>query len=260
MILRETAFAKVNLALHVRGRRSNGYHDLETIFAFCSHGDEITVESADDLSLTIIGPFASGLEIHDNLVIGAARLLSPDHGATIHLEKNLPIASGIGGGSADAAAALRVLTKLWNIPMPSLDALRALGADVPACVLSDTMRGEGVGEHLVATGSVSGLPILLVNPRIPLSTGPVFAGWDGKDRGALSDWPSGRNDLEDAARAVVPEIGTILQWLRAQSGVTMARMSGSGATCFALFETIAARDVAHAAVPPRYWAMASTLR
>lgn len=260
MTLRETAYAKVNLALHVRGRRSTGYHDLETIFAFCEHGDEISVEIADRVSLTISGPFAIGLETNDNLVAQAALLLSSDRGATIHLTKNLPIASGIGGGSADAAAALRLLSELWGVPLPALDKQRALGADVPACVLSQTMRGEGVGEHLASTESVTGTPILLVNPRIPLATGPVFAQWDGKDRGALVDWRNGRNDLENAARTVVPEIGVILQWLNARPGVTIARMSGSGATCFALFETLTDRDTAHADVPPRYWSMASTLR
>lgn len=258
--MRETAYAKVNLALHVRGRRDNGYHDLETIFAFCEQGDEITVEPAETLSLTIDGPFSYGLEIDDNLILKAARSLTPDRGAAIHLTKNLPIASGIGGGSADAAAALRILAKLWAIPLPTLDVQQALGADVPACVLSQTMRGEGVGERLISVASVTGTPILLVNPRIPLSTGKVFAGWDGKDRGTLTDWQTGRNDLEPAARAVVPEIAAILDWLSQQPGVTLARMSGSGATCFAMFATTVARDAAHVAVSLRYWAMASTLR
>ncbi|AYJ87537.1 4-(cytidine 5'-diphospho)-2-C-methyl-D-erythritol kinase [Sphingomonas paeninsulae] len=260
MIVRETAFAKVNLALHVRGRRADGYHDLETVFAFCEDGDLLEVEDADRLSLTIEGPFSKGLEIEGNLVMKAAQALGSERGAAIRLTKNLPIASGIGGGSADAAAALRSLSKLWQVPLPSLDVQRNLGADVPACVVSQTMRGEGVGERLFAVPSVTGIPILLVNPRIPLSTGAVFGRWDGTDRGALTDWQTGRNDLEAAARAIVPEIAATIDWLVDRPGVTLARMSGSGATCFALFENTVARDAAQAAVAPQYWTMASNLR
>lgn len=181
-------------------------------------------------------------------------------GASIQLIKNLPIASGIGGGSADAAATLRALAKLWNVPLPTRETQRVLGADIPACVVSQTMRGEGVGERLIPVAPVTGTPILLVNPRVPLSTAQVFARWDGKDRGCLTDWLTGRNDLEPAARALVPAIADILEWLSGLNGVTLARMSGSGATCFALFETVAARDAAAAAVAPDYWSMASTLR
>jgi 4-diphosphocytidyl-2-C-methyl-D-erythritol kinase len=260
VIVRETAFAKVNLALHVRGRRADGYHDLETVFAFCEHGDLLEVEEADKVSLTIEGLFSKGLEIEGNLVLKAARALSPGRGAAIRLTKNLPIASGIGGGSADAAAALRGLSKLWRVPLPSLDVQRNLGADVPACVVSQTMRGEGVGERLLAVPSVTGIPILLVNPRTPLSTGAVFGRWDGKDRGPLIDWQTGRNDLEPAAGAIVPEIAVIIDWLTDRPGVTLARMSGSGATCFALFDSVATRDAAQAAVAPQYWTMASNLR
>jgi 4-diphosphocytidyl-2-C-methyl-D-erythritol kinase len=260
LILRETAYAKVNLALHVRRRRDDGYHELETVFAFCEHGDEIEVEESDAFSLTIGGVFSKGLEIDNNLVTRAARLLAVERGASVRLVKNLPVASGIGGGSADAAATLRVLSALWNTPLPNLEAQRKLGADVPACVVSQTMRGEGVGERLLPVASVTGTPILLVNPRIPLSTAQVFAKWDGMDHGPLTDWQTGRNDLEPAARLVVPEIATIVDWLAEQPGVTLARMSGSGATCFALFETDGTRDVVHRMVPSHYWAMASTLR
>jgi 4-diphosphocytidyl-2-C-methyl-D-erythritol kinase len=256
----ETGYAKVNLALHVRRRRVDGYHDLETVFAFCEDGDRIDVEDAGSLSLTIEGPFAKGLEVNDNLVLKAARILAPGRGAAIRLTKNLPVASGIGGGSADAAATLRALSILWKMPLPSLEVQRALGADVPACVVSRTMRGEGVGEQLIEERSVSGMPILLVNPRVPLSTAAVFGAWDGRDRGPLGDWRSGRNDLEAPARGLVDEISVVVQWLAAQSGVTLARMSGSGATCFALFETAAARDAAQAMVAPGYWTMATVLR
>lgn len=260
MIRSETAYAKINLALHVRGRRADGYHDLETIFAFCEDGDRIEVQDSSTLSLTIDGPFAKDLEVADNLVLTAARAMAPGRGAAIRLTKNLPIASGIGGGSADAAATLRALSELWNIPLPSLDVQRSLGADVPACVVSRTMRGEGIGERLIEETPVSGIPILLVNPRVPLSTAAVFGKWDGRDRGPLTDWQIGRNDLEPPACEMVTEIADLIEWLAGRSGVTITRMSGSGATCFALFENAAQRDEAGVMVAPRYWSMATTLR
>ena len=146
MTLSETAYAKVNLALHVRRRRDDGYHVLETVFAFCEDGDVVTAEMADTLTLAIDGPFAAGLSTTDNLILRAASAIGVT--ARLHLTKNLPVASGIGGGSADAAATLRILARLSGKPLPSLDVQRALGADVPACVLSQTMRGDGVGEAL----------------------------------------------------------------------------------------------------------------
>lgn len=261
MTLTETAYAKVNLALHVRRRRDDGYHELETVFAFCEHGDVVTAELADTLSLSIDGPFAEGLSATDNLIVRAAEEMGVT--AKLHLTKNLPVASGIGGGSADAAAALRILKRLTGQPLPSLDTQRALGADVPACVVSQTMRGEGVGEALSPVGSVAGTPILLVNPRIPLSTGAVFRAWDGIDQGLLGDWHHGRNDLEAPACALVPEIAALLVFLGSRHDVTLARMSGSGATCFALFATKAARDRAVTEVRttfPAYWTMESVLR
>ncbi|CAN5269953.1 4-(cytidine 5'-diphospho)-2-C-methyl-D-erythritol kinase [soil metagenome] len=230
------------------------------MFAFCEHGDEIAVKVADTLSLTIDGSFAKGLETDGNLILKAAHILSNERGAAIRLTKNLPVASGVGGGSADAAATLRLLARMWELPLPPVEDQLKLGADVPACVLSETMRGEGVGERLIAASPVTGIPILLVNPRIALSTAQVFRAWDGTDRGPLIDWQSGRNDLEPAARSLVPEIGTILDWLAALPGVDFARMSGSGATCFALFNSVAARDAAAAAVRPDYWWMASILK
>lgn len=260
-MLTETAFAKINLALHVRRRRADGYHDLETVFAFCAHGDTLTAEKADRTALTIDGPFATGLSTTDNLVVRAAEAIGCP--ARLHLTKNLPVASGIGGGSADAAAALRLIARLYDRPVPPIDVQRSLGADVPACVVSETRRGEGVGERLVAAETVSGMPVLLVNPGAPLSTGPVFAAWDGADRGALSDWRTGRNDLEAPARSLMPEIGTVLDWLSGRHDVIMARMSGSGATCFALFESETARARAAEAARrdhPGWWTMESVLR
>lgn len=263
----EIAAAKINLALHVRGRRSDGRHELETIFAFCIDGDRLTATPAEQLSLTVTGPFAAMLDDGPgNLVHRAASALAAEarvgKGVALTLDKRLPVASGIGGGSADAAAALRLLTSLWNCdPAIAQRIAPTLGADVPACLLSMTARGTGAGDALeLFDAGVSGSPLLLVNPRIALSTAEVFARWDGIDRGPLGDWRDGRNDLEPAARAMVPEIGAVLDWLTGQAGVTVARMSGSGATCFALFESEETRDAAAAACHPRWWHMASFLR
>lgn len=267
MRLTGTAFAKLNLALHVRGRRADGRHDIETLFVFCEDGDEVAVEPADDISLSIGGPNGEGLSATDNLMVRAAEALRDaarvTQGARLHLEKHLPVASGVGGGSADAAATLRLLTRLWDIgPEHAAAIAPGLGADVPACLLAEPCRGMGAGDRLkrVALPELAGKPVLLVNPRVPLSTAAVFAGWGGVDRGPLGDWREGRNDLEAPAAALVPQVGLILSWLAAQPGADIARMSGSGATCFALFGTIAARDAAAAAVPREWWHLATRLR
>lgn len=264
----EIAPAKLNLALHVRGRRPDGRHSIETIFAFCVDGDRLTGEPADDLSLELTGAFAGELASEaDNLVLKAAHLLRKTAqvrlGASLMLDKRLPIASGIGGGSADAAAALRLLTSLWRTdPKFAQEIAPSLGSDVPACLLSLAARGEGAGDELtpIELPELSGTPVLLVNPRVPLSTADIFARWDGQDRGALGDWREGRNDLEPAAIALAPQVETELAWLGAQHGAWFARMSGSGATCFALFESEEARDSAAEAVPREWWRLATYLR
>ena len=264
----ETAYAKLNLALHVRKRLEDGYHRIETIFAFCEDGDEVTAESADSVSLRLSGPFAGGLEPADNLVTKAANALREASGiptgAELSLRKLVPVASGIGGGSADAAAALRLLNQLWELDWPEArleEVGRKLGADVPACVLSRPMRGEGKGDELepVELG-LSGTPALLVNPRVELSTRDIFGRWDGVDRGRLGDWRHGRNDLEPAAASLAAQIGGMLAWLSAQSGADCVRMSGSGATCFALFASEDQRDAAAMAVPREWWHLATRLR
>ena len=195
-------------------------------------------------------------------------------GIALHLDKRLPVASGIGGGSADAAAALRLLARRERIPLgdPRLAAIAAeLGADVPACLVSATVRGEGRGDILtpVPAEGLAGTPLLLVNPRVPLSTGAVFGAWDGVDRGPLGSDDSlsaariGRNDLEAPARRLVPVIGEVIERLAGQPGALLVRMSGSGATCFALFETEAARgaaDRAIAAAAPDWWRLTTRLR
>jgi 4-diphosphocytidyl-2-C-methyl-D-erythritol kinase len=264
----EAAFAKVNLALHVREKRSDGYHRIETVFAFCEEGDELEAEASEDVSVSLIGPAAGGIDRSDNLVTKAAEAIrqaeGDGKGAAITLRKMLPVASGLGGGSADAAATLRLLNRLWKLHLPAgrLEEIAGqLGADVRACVRSETMRGEGKGDELAPIHvPVSGTPILLVNPRVELPTADVFAAWDGIDRGPLGDWRKGRNDLETAAKSLVPQIGAILAWLSAQRGADCVRMSGSGATCFALFEGEEQRDRAAEAVPREWWRLATRLR
>jgi 4-diphosphocytidyl-2-C-methyl-D-erythritol kinase len=264
----EPAPAKLNLALHVRGRLPDGRHQLETVFAFCIDGDMLEAEAAGDCSLTISGPFAEGLSADDdNLVLKAAHALreaaTVETGAALHLTKNLPVASGIGGGSADAAAALRLLTRLWKIE-PSHAAVIApeLGSDVPACLLSMAARGAGAGDQLdlLIDPAITGTPVLLVNPLVRLSTGRVFDAWDGVDQGPLGEWREGRNDLEGPAVSLVPEIARVLDWLGSRRGASFVRMSGSGATCFALFDGEVARDEAAASVPEGWWHLASHLR
>jgi 4-diphosphocytidyl-2-C-methyl-D-erythritol kinase len=265
---REIAPAKLNLALHVRGRLPDGRHAIETIFAFCTDGDRLSADAAASIEVKVTGPFAAELgEVADNLVLQAARALAQAagvrQGAALTLDKRLPVASGLGGGSADAAAALRLLTSLWRIDPRYADQVApAIGSDVPACLLSLPARGEGAGDRLtpVELPELSGKPVLLVNPRVPLSTGDVFVRWGGADRGPLSDWRAGRNDLEQAAIALVPQIESVLAWLGAQAGAEFVRMSGSGATCFALFESEQARDGAADAVPREWWRLATFLR
>ena len=263
----ETAFAKLNLALHVRRRRPDFYHDIETLFAFCEDGDRLTGQPSRELSLEVSGPFAADVPPGEgNLVNRAAAALREASGsaaaASLHLVKNLPVASGIGGGSADAAAALRLLTRLWGLdPGLASKVAPSLGADVPACLLSRTCRGEGAGDRLEPLDlGLSGTPVLLVNPGVPLSTADVFARWDGADRGPLGDWRGGRNDLEPAATALVPAIAELLDWLRSQPGARFVRMSGSGATCFALFDGDQSRDTAASLVPRGWWHLATHLR
>lgn len=266
----ETAYAKVNLALHVRRREADGYHAIETLFVFAEDGDALSL--TDTPGLAIRGPFAAGLSTGaDNLVLRAAeefaRVTGKGQGAGFLLDKRLPVAAGVGGGSADAAAALRLLCRQHGVDPaePRIAELAAgLGADVPACLLSRPVRGVGRGDRLEPAAAPRGTPLLLVNPRHPLSTAAVFAAWDGADRGPLpDDVAQGRNDLEAPAIGLLPVIRTILDALSAQPGVTLARMSGSGATCFALLVDDAARDAAVRALAtdqPGWWLLPTRLR
>ena len=268
-MMRETAYAKLNLALHVRAREPGGYHRIETIFAFCEHGDGLTAEPGHELMLRVSGRFAEGLESSDNLVLRAAAALREHYGvrdgAQLSLDKRLPVAAGLGGGSADAAAALRLLVRWWRLPdePEGLHAIaRKLGADVPACIESRTVRGEGRGDELTPVTHGFDRPILalLVNPGVAMPTGPVFAGWDGIDRGPLGDALLSRNDLLEPARRLAPIIGEVLGALE---GASHASMSGSGATCFGLYENQPEIDAAEAQIAEAHsdwWTLKTCLR
>lgn len=272
----EPAPAKLNLALHVRRRRDDGYHDLETLFVFARHGDTVSVATDDRASFAVTGPFAAALgQGSDNLVVRAERAFAAAFGiSTAHaivLDKHLPIASGIGGGSADAAATLRALARLHGVDrsdvrLPTIAA--ALGADVPACLDGRATLGTGRGDALVPIPGLGDMPALLVNPGAAVSTAQVFAGWDGMDRGPIVDGATidraraGRNDLQPAAERVAPVIAHVLAALAACPGVALARMSGSGATCFALFDTLALRDAADRAIAracPGWWRLPTAI-
>lgn len=280
--LTETAYAKINLALHVRRRREDGYHELETLFAFVDDGDRLTAELADEFSLEIVGPFAEGLSAgDDNLVLRAAMSMRAhfgvSSGARIILDKRLPVAAGLGGGSTDAAATARLLNRLWRLeaePDALVKAIGGLGADVTACLSDWTRFGRGIGDILEDTpldGVLHGTPVLLVNPGVPCLTGPVFAGWDGESSGPLTiaNALNCRNDLARSAIAIVPEIGEVLTYMAsfdcigAQWGDGQFGMSGSGATCFALFhsaEQVEAVQLILNRDHPGWWTMAGKLR
>jgi 4-diphosphocytidyl-2-C-methyl-D-erythritol kinase len=277
--LRLTARAKINLYLHVTGRRADGYHLMDSLVCFAELGDELTIAPAADLSLSLEGPFAPALSGSDNLVLRAARLIDPVQGAALHLNKQLPVAAGIGGGSADAAAALKGLSTLWEKPLPSLAAVLALGADLPVCLADGPSFVGGIGEALEAAPPLPPTALLLANPRRPLPTVDVFRGYGRASSGRFSsparwhDAPADaqslagllserRNDLTAAAIDLVPEIGDLLDAIARSPGCLLARMSGSGASCFGLF---AAADVAAKAaamlqvVSPNWWIRATSI-
>jgi 4-diphosphocytidyl-2-C-methyl-D-erythritol kinase len=275
--VRVFAPAKINLFLHVGGKRADGYHALQSLVVFAQAGDELELHRSSEPALSLRGPFADGLGTDgDNLVLKAARLL--ERNANIVLTKNLPVASGIGGGSADAAAALRGLRELWNTD-DSDDRLREfaamIGSDVPVCIGSEPTWMEGRGEVLAPVPGVPAMPMLLVNPGIAVSTAEVFrtlmirsgAGMDRPD--AFRDAPdmlgflhATNNDLEAPAAALQPVISGVLGSIAAQEGVLLTRMSGSGATCFGLFDREefvrrAARTIS--ATHPGWWVCATRI-
>lgn len=289
--LEDLAPAKINLCLHVTGRRADGYHLLDSlvVFADSDAADRIAVAPSDTDRFCVNGPEASGLESDNsagNLVTAARDWLRGQSDAAspvaLTLDKNLPVASGIGGGSADAGATLRLLARLWSaeaaICADRSEAIcNALGADVAMCVHGGPLRVRGIGERLDPVAGLPALPALLVNPRVAVATPSAFAALQDRDNtpvpampdggfadiGALADWLSAgtRNDLASPARQLVPAIDDVLGALRS-SGALMARMSGSGATCFGLFTTRKqAVDAAEtmAGARPDWWIRATIL-
>jgi 4-diphosphocytidyl-2-C-methyl-D-erythritol kinase len=265
--MQETAYAKINLALHVRRRREDGYHELETLFAFVDDGDRLTASPASRDVLHVRGEFAGALDDpFGNIVAKALGRLKHVPGWSVQLDKRLPVAAGLGGGSADAGAVFRMVERWGGLPDNWHEIAAALGADVPACVKSEACIGTGTGTDLSPVDNdLAGTPVLLVNPRVPLATGRVFKAWDGVDRGPLptggarSIALAGRNDLEAAAIGLCPPVADVLAALE-DTAPLLSRMSGSGATCFALYESEAALGAAAARLNPEWWQMLGKLR
>jgi len=248
----------------VTGRRDDGYHLLDSLAVFASLADTVSATRSDAFSLSVTGPFAEAVGAgDDNLVLRAARLLAPHGaGAALSLDKRIPVAAGLGGGSSDAAAALRLLSRLWGVPMPAREAALRLGADVPVCLAAAPQRMQGIGEVVSAAPPLPvGLGMVLANPRLPLATPAVFRARSGSfdppaelpahfaDAAALAAWlRTTRNGLEAAAVSLCPPVADVLAACAALPGALVARMSGSGPTCFALFPTVAAAEAGAAAL------------
>ncbi|MEM0949765.1 MAG: 4-(cytidine 5'-diphospho)-2-C-methyl-D-erythritol kinase [Pseudomonadota bacterium] len=276
--------AKINLTLHVTGQRADGYHALDSLVAFAPAGDKLWFKPRSGLEFDVDGPEAAHVPKNEtNLVWRAAEFLSEGRGAGIHLTKSLPVASGMGGGSADAAAAVRGLMMLWldeverekyekasdeQIGQRMAGILR-LGADIPMCLLSKPCRARGIGEQLDFV-ELPPLPAVIVNPRLPLDTPRVFSGLTNRhnpampvtlpffaDAGELAHWLTfQRNDLQDPAIALEPKIGEVLEEIAGMRGCILSRMSGSGATCFGVFSGLRAALAAAQSIEdvyPHWW-------
>lgn len=275
--------AKVNLALHVTGRAADGYHALDSLVAFAGIGDQLSATPARDLSLTVSGPFAAGVPLgEDNLVLKAARALraarGTERGAALRLVKNLPHAAGLGGGSSDAAATIRLLSHLWGVEpfAPASPEALALGSDVPVCLhapLPARMRGRG---EAVEPLTLPPLGLVLVHPGAALPTRDVFDKLESRENPPLPPLPAAatrpevlagwlalcRNDLEAPAKALAPPVAEALAQIARAPGVLLARMSGSGATCFGLTRDLGAARTAARIVQiahPRWWVVPATL-
>ena len=279
--------AKVNLALHVTGQRRDGYHLIDSLVTFAPVGDRIAIESSDELTLKVDGPETAGVPSDaGNLVLRVAELLDPKGKAAITLSKSLPVASGIGGGSADAAAALRGLLVHWRLSgladmsddalRPYADRLLELGADIPMCLISSPARIRGIGEQIESLSDLPPVPALLVNPRIEISTLAVFKALRDKENSSMpetlpnfpdlrsfANWLGRqRNDLQPAAIGMEPMIGNVLDRLAEADGALLSRMSGSGATCFGIFPDKASAVVAGELIRrdhPDWWVAAGVL-
>ena len=282
-MIRVEAPAKLNLYLHVTGRRADGYHELDSLVSFAALADTLEIAPADALALSVSGPFADALDAGDNLATRAAAALAERLGrpadVRIALHKRLPVAAGLGGGSADAAAVLRGLAQLWRLGPEHTDDFReialSLGADVPVCLDSRAAYMAGIGEALGAPPPLPPCGVLLVNPGVPVPTGPVFAARGGPFSAAdrFCETPADatalatllrtrRNDLEPPARAQVPDIDRVLARLVAATGCLLARMTGSGGTCFGLFADEAAAVDAAGAIArerPGWWVQPTRL-
>ena len=273
--------AKVNLALHVLGRRPDGYHDLDTLVVFADIGDRVRVRVADALTVSVSGPFAAHAPSgDDNLVMRAARRLKDETGfsggAEIGLEKNLPVGAGFGGGSADAAAALHALNDLWGLRL-SFEELSpmagALGADVPMCLVSRALRARGRGERLEPIDGWPALPLVLAWPGRGAETADVFAALTRRRGSPLpqprtpsepagaAEWLAGcRNDLQEPAMSLVPEVAGALRGLHGTESCLFARMSGSGSGCFGLYRVGSEAEAAELFLrqaEPRWWVAAA---
>jgi 4-diphosphocytidyl-2-C-methyl-D-erythritol kinase len=261
--------AKINLFLHITGKRDDGYHTLQSLMAFMDIGDTLEFMMQDDFQLEVTGPFAGTLPAqNDNLIYKAARLLAAEYQVSVRgkitLTKNLPVASGIGGGSADAAAALKGLSKLWRLPEDPMRLRKialTLGADVPACIYANTVWAEGIGDQL-KRHDMPVLHMVLVNPLVPVSTAAAFKNFNrpfskrlvppGDKTITIDDLKSYRNDLTEAAIAAAPVIKDVLAALEDTPGCLLHRLSGSGATCFGLYDSAATAGRASSALAAKY--------
>jgi 4-diphosphocytidyl-2-C-methyl-D-erythritol kinase len=283
---REKARAKVNLTLHVKGKRDDGYHELESLVVFAGVSDELTFSPSDRDSLVLTGPFAAAVD-GENLVLRAKRSVADWLGKEISgafsLRKNIPVAAGLGGGSSDAAAVIRSLLRIYggSSTVTDLAAKAAsIGADVPVCLRQRAAWMRGLGERVEPVTAVSALPAILVNPMLKLPTASVFgklnAGryaldrtekspiatvWSTPDE-AAAELSRGRNDLEGPAIALRPEVHGVLETIRGLEGCLLARLSGSGPTCFGLFPSEDSAKNAAAVIEtyqPHWWVAATTL-
>ena len=275
--IKAIAHAKVNLTLHVVGQRANGYHELQSLVCLTEFGDQIHLTPDVDFSFQVTGPYAAGIPVDDrNLVVQAAKFMAKKNSKTLDcqiiLEKNLPMASGIGGGSSDAAAMMRALSQYWSVPLPNADELMALGADIPVCMTTGLTLMEGAGEDLTQLSTAPNWGVVLVNPNVGVSTPAVFNALNSKHNPPMQDvagncvdiaWLGDqRNDLEPPAMVMVPEVATVVDAISAAPQCQVARMSGSGATCFGLFTDIKHADEATSYLQkahPNWWVVATKM-
>ncbi len=266
LLFKAFAPAKINLSLHVTGLRGDGYHILDSLVVFADIGDTLKLSKAVVTSLQVTGPFAQGVPTdHTNLVWRVLARFFPDKVFALHLEKNLPHSAGLGGGTSDAAAALRAVCHAMDQSFPSVDALVELGADLPVCMVPKPQRMMGIGADLCDSPALPDMAVLLLNTGVKLSTGEVFKALRRKGNPPMHDLPKHanfeefcvwlnqhRNDLEAPARLIAPEIGLALQALE-NAGAAVARMSGSGSSCFGLYPTLAAAQTAAKHIRHKDW-------